>query len=71
MAFIQNLRNCTANYVLCFLNKKQISTLTLEMYSVLHFCNSVGLIITREIPCMYALNYDLNEIEMEALLIQT
>jgi hypothetical protein len=31
----ENLRNCSANYVLCFSN--QISTLSLQMYCGLHF----------------------------------
>jgi hypothetical protein len=36
--FPKSLRNCKANYVLCvFLTKKQVSTLTLQMYCGLHF----------------------------------
>jgi hypothetical protein len=46
------LRNSTANYVLSFLIQKQISTLTLCKCIVGCIFNSVGIIITREIPCI-------------------
>jgi hypothetical protein len=47
----QNLRNRTANYVLCVLNQKQISTLTL--YCGLHFQFRRAHFITREIFIYY------------------
>jgi hypothetical protein len=47
-----NQANCTADYVLCFLNQKTNIHVNFANVLWVAFSNSVGLIITREIPCI-------------------